>query len=168
MIWLEKDSQNVYVCIASSLHTQDRRRKDKLLLLHANQQRNTWSSSWFLPQTYPDISLWRLYLIGHIFNGFLYCTDFWPWAPCGPILKDYISSVSSNCFHVSSNITPNGYTYDTAEISEGCNFHHMVVQSFDGATKKQMFYLGLKFIVRLAIACTILVSFLKNISCKAL
>ena len=57
MIWLEKDSQNVYVCIASSLHTQDRRRKDKLLLLHANQQRNTWSSSWFLPQTYPDISL---------------------------------------------------------------------------------------------------------------
>ena len=64
-------------------------------------------------------------------------------------------------------ITPNGYTYDTSEISEGCNFHHMVVQSYDGATKKTD-VLGLRFVVRLAIACTILVSFLKNVSCKAL
>ena len=40
-------------------------------------------------------------------------------------------------------------------------------RKYDGATKKPD-VLGLRFVVRLAIVCTILVSFLKNVSRKAL
>ena len=126
------------MCIASSLHIlQERRRKDKLLLLHTNQLRNTWSSLWFLPQTYPDpdISSVTAVLDWQHFQWISLLHRFLTVSP----LRSYIyrlSSVSSNCFHVSSSITRNGYKYDTAELSEDCNFHRMVVQSYDGTTKK--------------------------------
>ena len=49
--------------------------------------------------------------------------------------------------------------YQRVATSITWSYNRMMVQ-----LKKQMFYLGLRFVVRLAIAYTILVSFLKNVS----